>query len=183
MRFIPKPEPDEHVEYVRQYLDLVPNDGLILQHLRTNVVATAAFLRMLPEALLEYRYAEGKWTIKEIVQHLSDDERIYAYRALRFARGDATELPGFDQDAYTPETRANARSLDDLLSELDQVRGGTVALFEGLDDDVLLRRGVASGNVMSVRAIAYHIAGHELRHMSVIRERYLPAAVPRPPSN
>jgi hypothetical protein len=173
MRRIPKPGSDEHVAYVRQYIDLVPDDGLVLEHLRANLDVTAAFLRSLPEECLLYRYAPGKWTVKEIVQHLADDERIYAYRALRFARGDATELPGFDQDAYTAETGANRRTLDDLLGEFATVRAGTLSLYAGLDDSVLVRAGVASGNVMSVRAIAYHIAGHELRHMNVIRERYV----------
>jgi uncharacterized damage-inducible protein DinB len=176
MRRIPKPSPDEHVAYVLQYIDLVPDDGLVLEHLRANLEASSALLRSLPDDLLVYRYAEGKWTIKEIVQHLSDDERIYAYRALRFARGDRTELPGFDQDAYTPETRANRRTLDDLLEEFASVRAATLSLYAGLDDDVLVRAGVASGNVMSVRAIAYHIAGHELRHMNIVRNRYLSAA-------
>jgi uncharacterized damage-inducible protein DinB len=175
MRRIPKPASTEHVAYVRQYIDLLPDDGLVLDHLRSNLDATSAFLRSLPDDLLEYGYAAGKWTIKEIVQHLTDDERIYAYRALRFARGDATELPGFDQDAYAPETKANRRTLDALLGELATVRAATLSLYEGLDDGVLTRWGVASGNVMSVRAIAYHIAGHELRHVNVIRERYLSA--------
>jgi uncharacterized damage-inducible protein DinB len=180
MRRIGKPQADEHVAYVRQYLDLLPDDGLILEHLRGNAAATSALLRAVPEERLTFRYAPGKWTIKEIVQHLTDDERIYAYRALRFARGDATELPGFDQDAYTTETGANRRSLNDLLDEFATVRAATVSLYEGLDDAVLTRRGVASGNVMSVRAIAYHIAGHELRHVRIIRERYLPVVPGEP---
>jgi hypothetical protein len=92
---------------------------------------------------------------------------------LRFARGDTTELPGFDQDAYTPETQANIRTLDDLIDEFATVRAATVSFYAGLGEEVLLRSGVASGNIMSVRAIAYHIAGHELWHMKVIRERYL----------
>ena len=173
MRQLPKPTSSEHVAYVRQYIDLLPDDGLVLEHLRANLNATSAFLRSLPEDLLLFRYAAGKWTIKEIVKHLSDDERIYAYRALRFARGDRTELPGFDQDAYTPEARANRRTIDDLLGELATVRAATLSLYAGIEDDLLVRTGVASGNVMSVRAIAYHIAGHELRHINIIRERYL----------
>jgi len=176
MRQIDKPTSNEHEEYVRRYIDLVPNDGRILEHLRTNFDATSAMLRTLPEDLLLYRYAAGKWTIKEIVQHLTDDERIYAYRALRFARGDTADLPGFDQDAYTRETGANRRGLDELLSELGSVRAATVSLFEGLEEDVLTRAGIASGNTMSVRAIAYHIAGHELCHLRIIRERYMQAA-------
>jgi len=183
MRLIPKPSPGEHVPYVLEYIDLLPNDGLILEHLRTNLEVTTTYLRSLPEDLLEFRYAAGKWTIKEIVQHLADDERIYVYRALRFARGDATELPGFDQDAYTAETRANRRTLDELLDELASVRAATLSLYSGLPDEVLIRSGVASGNVMSVRAIAYHIAGHELRHLNIIRQRYVAAGGAETPPN
>ena len=105
--------------------------------------------------------------------HLIDDERIYAYRALRFARNDQTELPGFDQDDYAIESAANERSLDDLLEEFAAVRRSTIALFNSFDERVWTRSGVASGNVMSVRAAAYHIAGHELRHLNIIKERYL----------
>jgi hypothetical protein len=107
------------------------------------------------------------------VLHIADDERIYAYRALRFARYDTTQLPGFDQDEYTRYSGANQRSLDDLLGELATVREATLSLYNGLGGDALRRTGVASGNVMSVRAIAYHIAGRELRHMNIIRERYI----------
>ncbi|HJV38805.1 MAG TPA: DinB family protein [Geothrix sp.] len=173
MREIEKPGSSEHVPYVLQYFNLVPSDGRVLEHLRENLIETSAFLRALPSDLLDHRYAPGKWTIKEILQHLSDDERIYAYRALRFARGDTTELPGFDQDAYTAETQANLRALDDLIDEFATVRAATLSLYAGLGDAALLRSGVASGNIMSVRAIAYHVAGHELWHMKVIRERYL----------
>jgi uncharacterized damage-inducible protein DinB len=130
-------------------------------------------MRALPEEKLYYRYAEGKWTIKEILAHLIDDERIYTYRALRYARNDQTELPGFEQDAYAVESGANKRSIDDLLEEFAAVRRSTIALFNSFEDRVMTRVGVASGNVMSVRAAAYHIAGHELRHLNIIKERYL----------
>jgi len=126
---------------------------------------------------LTFRYAPEKWTIKEIVAHLADDERIYAYRALRFARHDPAELPGFDQEAFARHSGANARSIDDLLAELEAVRRSTILLFAALDDEALDRSGIADGNRSTVRALAYHIAGHELRHRNVIRERYL--AVPR----
>lgn len=173
MRRIEKPREGEYAPYVIQYIGLLPDDGLVLEHLQKNFEATREFLRSLPEDLLLYRYADGKWTIKEIMQHITDDERIYAYRALRFARNDPTELPGFDQDEYTRYAGANRRTLEDLLGEMATVRAATLSLYSGLGDDTLMRAGVASGNVMSVRAIAYHIAGHELRHMNIIRERYL----------
>ena len=173
MRTIPKPEPGEYAPYAIMYIGLLPDDGLILKHLDDNLRATSEFLRSLPEEKLTYRYAEGKWTIKEILSHHIDDERIYAYRALRFARNDQTELPGFEQDDYVPESGANDRSLEDLLEEFAVVRRSTIALFKSFEDRVLTRSGVASGNVMSVRAIAYHIAGHELHHMNIIKARYL----------
>ena len=173
MRRIEKPTPGEYAPYAIQYIGLLPDDGLVLTHLQTNLEATHKFLSSLPEDKLMYCYAEGKWTIKQIVQHIADDERIFAYRALRFARNDAAELPGFDQDEYTRHSGAHRRTLDDLLGELATVRAATLSLYNGLTDETMMRIGVASGNVMSVRAIAYHIAGHELRHMSVVRERYL----------
>src|SRR6186997_363657 len=113
MRRIEKPGEGEYVPYVIQYIGLLPDDGMVLEHLRTNLEATRALLSSLAEERLLHRYADGKWTIKEIVQHVADDERIYAYRALRFARNDATELPGFDQDDFTRYAGANRRTLDD----------------------------------------------------------------------
>lgn len=173
MRLIRKPEDGEFAAYAIQYIGLLPDDGRVLEHLQANIAATRELVGNLPEERLRFRYAEGKWSIKEIVQHISDDERIYAYRALRFARADATELPGFEQDDYTRNANADERPIDELLAELDSVRASTISLFAGLPTDSMTRRGVASGHTMSVRAIAYHIAGHELRHANVIRERYL----------
>jgi uncharacterized damage-inducible protein DinB len=174
MRKIAKPAPNEYAPYTIMYIGLLPDDGLILKHLQDNLATTTDFIRGLPNEKLEYRYAEGKWTIKEILGHLIDDERIYAYRALRFARNDLTELPGFEQDDYARESGANGRPIEALLTEFALVRSSTIALFDSFDVDVLTRTGVASGNVMSVRAAAYHIAGHELRHVNIIKERYLP---------
>ena len=173
MKSIPKPEPNEYAPYASMYISLLPDDGLILEHLEKNLCATTEFMRALHKEKLTYRYAEGKWTIKEIIGHLIDDERIYTYRALRFARNDQTELPGFEQGDYARESGANERPLSNLLEEFATVRKSTIALFNSFDDRVLTRSGIASGNVMSVRAIAYHLAGHELRHMNIIKERYL----------
>lgn len=173
MRRIQKPKEGEYAPYAIRYIGLLPDDGLVLENLQKNFEATRAFLLSLPEDKLLYRYAPNKWTIKEIVLHLTDDERIYVYRALRFARNDATELPGFDQDEYTRYSAANQRPLDDLLGELATVRAATISFYNGIAEEALVRTGVASGHVMSVRAIAYHLAGHELRHMNIVRERYL----------
>ena len=111
--------------------------------------------------------------MREVVGHLIDAERIFAYRALRFARDDRTELPGFEQEDYAPAAQSDKRSWEDLLAELELVRRGNILMFRGLPHEAWLRRGVASSNEMSVRALAYCIAGHELHHMKVIREKYL----------
>ena len=173
MRIIEKPPPAEYAPYTIMYIGLLPDDGRVLDHLRNNLQATIDFILSLPEEKLTYRYAENKWTIKEILVHLIDDERIYAYRALRFARNDKTQLPGFDQDEYAQQSGANARDIKQILEEFATVRSATISFFNGLDEYALTRAGVASGNVMSVRAAAYHIAGHELRHLNIIKERYL----------
>ena len=152
---------------------LLDQDEPILEQLSRNVSATCALVRSLSLERLAYRYAPGKWTVREIVAHLSDDERIYAYRALRFARNDPAELPGFDPDGFTRYSGADARSVDDLLGELEAVRRSTLFLFAGLPAEAFDRSGVADGNRSTVRALVWHIAGHELRHVRVIRERYL----------
>ena len=173
MKRIQKPLEGEYVPYTIMYIGLLPDDGLVLRHLRNNFTATRDLILSLPEKKLLHRYAPGKWTIKEILAHVVDDERIYAYRALRFARNDATELPGFDQEEFAKYSNANARSVKEMLNEFATVRKATISLFNGLDHEALTRSGTANGGVMSVRAAAYHIAGHELRHVDVIKERYL----------
>jgi uncharacterized damage-inducible protein DinB len=173
MKKIEKPEEGEYAPYAIMYIGLLPDDGLVLKYLGDNLRATKDFILSLPEEKLTFRYAEGKWTIKEILVHIVDDERIYAYRALRFARNDKTELPGFEQDAFAAYSGANGRDVKDILKEFARVRRATISLFEGLDREALLRAGVADGKVMSVRAAAYHIAGHEMRHINIIKERYL----------
>jgi uncharacterized damage-inducible protein DinB len=173
MKKIEKPAEGEYAPYTIMYTGLLPDDGLVLQHLADNLQATKDFILSLPAEKLTFRYAGGKWTIKEILLHIVDDERIYAYRALRFARNDKTELPGFEQDDYAMHSAANERDIKDILKEFATVRRATISLFEGLEGEALLRAGVADGKVMSVRAAAYHIAGHELHHVRIIRERYL----------
>jgi len=173
MKKIEKPAVGEFAPETIMYIGLLPDDGRVLDHLANNLKATSDFILSLPEEKLLYRYAEGKWTIKEILVHISDDERIYAYRALRFARDDKTDLPGFDQDAYAVHSSANERDIKDILNELATVRQATISLFEAFDSDALMRAGMADGRIMSVRAAAYHIAGHEMRHMKIIKERYL----------
>jgi uncharacterized damage-inducible protein DinB len=144
-----------------------------LDHLLSNFDATKNFILSIPADKLLHRYAEGKWTIKEKVMHLIDMERIYSYRALRFARNDQTILPGFDADKYILHSGANERDISDLLNEFQAVRHSTIALLNGFAGEALLRTGVMNGHPVSVRALAYHIAGHELHHVDVIKDRYL----------
>jgi len=175
MRTIFKPRPGEYPEYAEIYMSLVPDDGRILEHLKENFQMVKEFIYSMPPEKLFYRYAADKWSIKEILVHIVDDERIYAYRALRFARNEQQNLIGFDQDEYAKYSQADARDLDNIFVEYEAVRNSTIALFNGLPEDSLTRmgHGTASANDATVRALAYHIAGHELRHMNIIRERYL----------
>ena len=173
MRKIEKPKDGEFPQYAKMYMDLLPDDGLLLKHLKENFDKTREFILSIPEEKLTYRYAKNKWTIKEILVHIIDDERIYAYRALCFARNDKTELPGFEQDDYALFSNANERSIENILNEYEAVRNATIALFEGFDETALLRKGMANKNKATVRALGYHLAGHELHHINIIKEKYL----------
>ena len=173
MKTIEKPKDGEFAPYASMYIDLLPNDGLVLKYLKETFEVAKNLFFSLPEEKLLHRYAAGKWTIKEILAHIVDDERIYCYRALRFARNDKTDLPGFEQDDYTSISRANDRDLQNIFDEYEAVRNSTIAFYNGLDDAAFLRAGMADGNPMSVRASAYHIAGHELHHLNFIKKHYL----------
>lgn len=174
MRRIPKPQPGEYPPCARAYLDLLPDDDRLLEHLRDNLRTAIALVSAMPEERLLHRYAQDKWTIKEVLVHIVDDERIYAYRALCFARGETTPLPGFEQNDYAAASGANQRTLRSILTEYVAVRHATIVLFEGIDEAALTRTGVANGHRASVRALGWHIAGHELHHLKLLRERYLP---------
>jgi len=167
-----RPAADEHSPYYSRYIDRVP-DGDILDYLQRQMEDGAAFLRSIPTPLHEHRYAEGKWSIKEVVGHLADTERIFAYRALRFARNDRTPLPGFDENTYVPAGNFDARELGSLVNEWVHVRQATLALLRGLDGDAPLRRGPANDQEITVRALAWIMAGHVDHHAAILRERYL----------
>ncbi len=168
---IQRPGPGEHPEYMKTYVDKVEGD--VIENLNSGINEFDELLDGRSEAELQYRYEEGKWTIKEILAHIIDAERVFAYRALRIARNDKTDLPGFDHNDYIQYTEANTRSLGSLLRELKSVRAASVKLFENLPLDSLERVGSSSGNPLSVRALAYVIAGHANHHLGVIRERYI----------
>ena len=173
MRLIEKPKDGEFPPYANMYIKLLPDDGFLLKHLHDNFVAVKELILSLPEEKLNYTYAANKWTIKEMLVHIIDDERIYAYRALRFARNDKTELPGFEQDDYALYSEAGKRSIENIFEEYEAVRNSTIALFNGLPENSFLRSGTANNNKATVRALAYHIAGHELHHINIIKEKYL----------
>ncbi|HEX6747763.1 MAG TPA: DinB family protein [Longimicrobium sp.] len=169
---VERPAPDEHAPYYSKYTDLVP-DGDVVEHMDRQARETIAFLRGIPSDLHDHRYAEGKWSIKEVIGHIADAERIFAYRALRIARGDQTPLASFDENLYVPAGEFGARAYGSLVDELESVRRATLAFFRSLTPEQARRRGVASSNEVSVRAIAYIIAGHVDHHVRILRERYL----------
>lgn len=167
-----RPASEEYAAFYQGYVARVP-DGDVVEALIGGAEIAAALLHDVPEEVAARAYAPGKWTLKEVVLHCADAERIFAYRALRFARGDATELPGWDEQRYAPLSGAVARPFESLLDELESVREASVTLFEGLPAEAWTRRGVANGKEVTVRAIAWITAGHLLHHMAVIQERYL----------
>ena len=167
-----RPTSDEHAPYYGKYIALVPDDEMdIVHHLADQHHESVDVLRK-AKGRGDFSYAQGKWTIKEVVGHMCDTERVMAYRALRFGRGDTTELPGFDQDPYVATANFNSRSMDDLLAELWSVRAATLSLAKHLPKEALNRRGTAGGNPVTVRALLYIIAGHERHHMAVLHEHY-----------
>jgi len=169
---IPRPDATEYAPSYDAYISKVP-DGDLLETLEAQRRQTRQLLAGLTEAKALHRYAPGKWSVKEVVGHLADSERVFCYRALRFARGDQTPLAGFDEKAYTPAGGFDTRTVADLAAELDAVRRATIALLGSLDAEALARRGTANGREVSVRALAYIIAGHERHHLAILRERYL----------
>lgn len=166
-----RPGGDEYAPFYARYVAEVPA-GDVVRLLESQLGSTVDFFRAVP-AERTAGYAPGKWTIHEVIGHLSDTERIMSYRALRFARGDRTPVPGFEENAYVPASGAATRTMEQLLAELRAVRGATVALFEGLPPEAWRRRGVANGAEVSVRALAAILVGHVLHHQGVVRERYL----------
>lgn len=163
-------KPTEYNSYYQTYIS--KTDGLSISSMRENFDVLLTFLQEIPREKLEYRYAEGKWTIKEVILHMIDTERIFSYRALRIARQDQTPLPGFDQDLYVAPSLANHRSLDSLLKEYIAVKTATITLFESFDDEMLMQIGTASNSPISVRALGFIVMGHENHHCEVLRQRY-----------
>ena len=167
-----RPQAVEYASYYQRYVSLVP-EGDVIATLEGQCGSTAALLRSIPEERAGHRYAEGKWSIRELVGHVIDAERIFSYRLLRIARGDQTPLAGFDQEPYVALGAFDARTLAGIVDEFEAVRRATLLLLQSLTPDAWDRSGTASDNPVSVRALACIMAGHELAHLAVLRERYL----------
>ncbi len=167
-----KPEAGEFLPYYGRYIDLV-GPGDVLTTLAQQMSDTQALLSSLPASVGTYRYAPDKWSVNEMIGHLMDSERIFVARALRFARNDSTALPGFEQDDYVRNATFDDFPLAELVSELESLRRSTILFFTHLSEDAWMRRGTANGAEVTVRALAYIVAGHELHHREMLQTRYL----------
>lgn len=167
-----RPGADEFFEFYAAYIAMVP-DGDVRDLLEHQAADTARFIRAKGDAWGMSRYAPGKWSVKEVINHITDAERIFTYRALRIARGDATNLASFDENAYVPLANSDARTVTDLLEEFAAVRAATVKLVRSFDGAAWSRKGSASGHSITVRALAFITCGHELHHLRILKERYV----------
>jgi uncharacterized damage-inducible protein DinB len=167
-----RPDATEYAPYYGKYISLVP-EGDVVATLSRQLDETLSTLRGLTEAQAASRYAPGKWSVKELIGHVVDTERVFGHRAFRFARNDQSPLPGFEQDDYVRAANFDSRQLHDLADEFEHVRRANLFLLRSLDAEAWLRRGTASETEVSVRALAYIMAGHETHHMQILRTRYL----------
>ena len=168
---IGRPAADEHHEYYARYISRVP-DGDLLDLLRQQLMETVTALRRVPESRGDFAYGPDKWSIKKVIGHISDVERVMFYRALTFSRNDKTDLPGFDENQWAEDFRTDDRTLADLIDEFESVRSATIQFAKHLSGEEQERRGRANGQPVSVRALLYIIAGHERHHLGLLRERY-----------
>ncbi|OJW12608.1 DinB family protein [Mucilaginibacter sp. 44-25] len=168
---IKKPGYDQYRPYFATYIDLVPDNADVLQLLKDNQQKTFDLFSSLTNEQAMYTYAEGKWTLKEVLGHMIDTERVFSYRAFVFSREDIS-LPGFDQDTYINSTDYNSRDIFDLAGEYKALRDATLYLYRSFSHEQLTRSGVASGNLVNVAALVYMTAGHELYHLKLVEERY-----------
>lgn len=148
-------------------------EGKLIEELEISLHEFIRFVQNIPMDKFDYRYAEGKWTIKDIIQHIIDTERIFVYRALRFSRNDKTPLPIFEENDYAQNTNSNTRTIQDLLTEFSAVRHSSLLFYKSLTEEQLTRTGTASNNLISVRALGFVLIGHQKHHQNVFEERYL----------
>ena len=169
---MPRPDLSRVPEFYHGYISQVPENDL-MEAFKNGTLTLTKFLESIPSTKYDYRYAEGKWTIKEVLQHIIDGERVFTYRALRFARKDPAPLPGFDENIFAANAKADKRNWNDLLEEFKTVRISSEQLFASFDEEQLNATGIASNHSNYVLAFGYIIIGHSLHHMRVIKERYL----------
>ncbi len=167
-----KPGKKDYAPYYQGYIKNTTEEDIRVQ-LRKQMHKTFKVLKSISEKKAGYAYAEGKWTIKELVGHLIDAERIFSYRALAFSRGEDQHLPGWDEKVYTGNGNFNKRKLSDLAEELKLLRMANLLLFKNFSDEMLKKRGIASNNEVTVKAILFILAGHEIHHLKILKERYL----------
>jgi len=167
-----RPNQNEYPRFYATYVNTVP-DVEILSQMEQQSAEGLAFYQNIPSDQWDKGYAPGKWTLKELLVHMIDTERIFAYRAMRISRGDKTPLPGFEQDGYVVQSNANERNTADIIEEFNTLRQSTLCLFKSFSEEMIGRTGTASNGTISVRAQMYIIAGHELHHLNIIKERYL----------
>ena len=163
---------DEYNAFYQVYIDECGRAELI-KELTNNLAVSISLFKSIPSEKQEYRYDVGKWTIKELLQHLIDSERIFSYRALRIGRNDKTNIAGYEHDDYVPVSKANNRNYTDLIEEFELLRKSSIALFKSFDENMLLNNGTANNDTISVRAIGFIMVGHYNHHINIIKERYL----------
>ncbi|MBY0491766.1 MAG: DinB family protein [Gemmatimonadaceae bacterium] len=179
---IPRPGAGEHAPYAITYVNATAaalaarGTDDVVALLAAQPAEWRALLGAADPSLGTYRYAPGKWTLAESLVHVADTERVFAYRLLRIARGDRTPLPGFEQDDWVPESRAERRSLADVLNEIEAVRAATLALVRSLDDTAVAQSGISSNHPVTARALIWMLAGHMAHHLTLTREKYLAGA-------
>jgi hypothetical protein len=166
-----RPSKNDYAEYYDKYISRVPGDDII--GVLNNYPVSIDFLRAIKPDKEDFAYADGKWTVKQVIGHIIDTERIMAYRALRISRNDKQSLPGFNQEEFIKYGNAQRRKLDNLVDEFEAVRKSNLILFKSFTEEEFQRRGTASGYEVSVNALLYIIAGHELHHLNILKERYL----------
>jgi len=169
---MPKPDLSTVPEWYHKYLNQIREEDLN-NAIKKNTESVVQFLRSVPEEKWSYRYAEGKWSIREMIQHIIDAERIFSYRALCFARGEKISLPGFEENDYAAASKADKRSKEELIEEFETVRKSIEQLYASFDDEQLKAVGVSNNNSISVNAIGFIISGHVQHHINVLKERYL----------
>ncbi len=169
---IDRPKSDEFASFYARYIDYLPRDSDVLGTLTSQLDSLSKVLALAGEGRASYRYAEGKWTVREVVGHLADSERVFAYRLMRIARGDATPLPGFDENDYVRAAAFDRRPLADVVGEWSAVRRATIAMVSGIEQGAWERRGTANDAAISARALLYIIVGHTEHHLGVLRTRY-----------